>query len=85
MNIDDAKQLQQLCTRHEIVKKVYDNWKSDASVVLTIMCSGNMLDVKKDIGTPLAHPGIGDNQLAQDIEAALEAQLQRLENQIAAY
>lgn len=85
MDIDKAKELQQLCTRYEIVKMVYDNWKSDSSIALTIMCSGNMLDVKKDIGIPFAHPGIGDNELAQDIEAALEAQLKRLENQIAAY
>ena len=85
MNIDDAKQLQHLCTRHEIVKKVLDNWKSDASVVLTLMCLGNMLDIKKDIGIPFANPGIGDDELARDIEAALEAQLQRIENQIASF
>jgi hypothetical protein len=85
MNLDDAKRLQELCTRHEIVKKVLDNWRSDASMSLTIMCLGNMLDVKKDLGIPFAHPAIGDNELAQDIEAALEAQVQRLENQIASY
>lgn len=85
MNIDRAKELQELCTRHEIVKLVLDSWKSDASLSLTIMCLGYMLDVKKDTGIKLAHPGVGDEQLAQDIEAALEAQLQRLENQIASY
>lgn len=85
MNIDKAKELQELCTRHEITKLVLDSWKSDASLSLTIMCLGYMLDVKKDNGTKPAYPGIGDEQLAQDIEAALEAQLQRLENQIASY
>lgn len=85
MNLDDAKRLQELCTRHEIVKKVLDNWRSDASMVLTITCLGNSLDVKKDVGLRFAYPAIGDNELAQDIEAALEAQVQRLENQIASY
>lgn len=85
MNIDKAKELQELCTHYEIVKLVLDSWKSDASLSLTIMCLGYMLDVKKDNGTKPTHPGIGDKQLAQDIEIALEAQLQRLENQIASY
>lgn len=85
MNIDKAKELQELCTRYEIVKLVLDSWKSDTSLSLTIMCLGYMLDVKKDTGVKPTNPGIGDEQLAQDIEAALEAQLQRLENRIASY
>ena len=80
MKIDDAKKIQELLTNREINEKVLKLWKSDASA-LFVTCLGS--------STFYSKPGQGistcDELFAKDIEAALEAQIKRLDDQIAAF
>ena len=80
MKIDDAKKIQELLTNREINEKVLKSWKSDASA-LYVTCLGS--------STFYSKPGQGrstcDELFVKDIEAALEAQIKRLDDQIAAF
>ena len=79
MNIEDAKKLRTLSMNYEIVEAFLKAWKEPQSTML-LMCGSNMLDLKTgNIGPQPT----GDNELNRDIEKALEAQLERLKNQIA--
>lgn len=79
MNINDTKKLQELCTNLEINEKVLSNWRSELGLMITISCLGN--------STYLTKPGnckcTCDDEFRQDLERALEAQIQRIKNQIA--
>lgn len=81
MKIEDAKTVQRLLTNREINEKILNSWKSDASCALYVTCLGSSTFYNK--------PGFGistcDEQFAKDIEAAIEAQIKRLDDQIASF
>ena len=79
MNIEDAKKLRTLSMNYEIIETFLKAWKESQSTML-LMCGSNMLDLKHD---KIGPPPTGDDELNRDIEKALEAQLERLKNQIA--
>ena len=80
MKLDDAKRIQELLTNKEINEKVLNAWKSGSGLMLSVNCLGT--------STFYTKPGHGlstcDEQFERDIVAALEAQIKRLDDQIAA-
>ena len=80
MNLDKAKKLQELCTNLEINEKVLNNWRSELGLMITISCLGNSTYLTK----PKQGISTCDDEFRQDLENALEAQIQRIKNQIAA-
>lgn len=78
MDLDNAKKLQELCTNLEINERVLNNWRSELGLMITISCLGN--------STYLTKPNSGactcDDEFRQDLENALEAQIQRIKDQI---
>ena len=81
MKLDDAKRLQKLLTNKEINEKVLNGWKSGSGLTLYVTCLGS--------STFYSKPGYGtstcDELFEKDIVAALEAQIKRLDDQIAAF
>lgn len=80
MKIEDAKKLQELMTNREINEKILNGWKSSSGLSLYVTCLGS--------STVYTKPGFGkstcDELFERDIVAALEAQIKRFDDQIAA-
>ena len=79
MNIEDAKKLRTLSINYEIIETFLKAWQKNRSTML-LMCGSCTLNLKQD---KIGPPPTGDDELNRDIEKALEAQLERLKNQIA--